>query len=354
MFKKIKTFFIKKKKADFLSRKNIIFLCVLLLSAFFLAPNNHLKWLGLSLCMFSSMANDSVQTLGTFLSSNSKVAWWKMWFYISTLFVITVVSTWLMTTRLDFLRLTSIPFDPNNNIFYFLSPILLIVLTYHGIPVSSTFLILSVFASQEALAAMLIKTFFGYFIGLIVNFILWEIIAKYFRKQIFSPGNKVVWQFIQWFSSGLLWVSWIINNTSNIVVYVEREFSFYNLCLFLFLGVAIIAFTIYNKGGPIQEIVDEKDGMKSFKITSVTNFCYAFILIKIAEISPVPIATTWVFIGILAGQEMGMAQINLNKKLTLREKYIFANKFIMKDLILAGSGVLISLIFALIKNVYTI
>ena len=35
-------------------------------------------WLGFAFAGYSAIANDSIQTLGTFISSNRKVKWWMM------------------------------------------------------------------------------------------------------------------------------------------------------------------------------------------------------------------------------------------------------------------------------------
>jgi hypothetical protein len=198
---------------------------------------------------------------------------------------------------------------------------------------------------------MLAKTFIGYSVGFFISYFLWEYLIKVFKKGLFvCEKKKTFWRFIQWMSSGLLWVAWLTNNTSNVAVFVPREFTLWGLILFLIIGVTMIAFVFYNRGGPIQEIVTNKNGMNNLKSTSITNVCFALIILGIARVTPIPMATTWIFIGILAGQEMALQSIESQKILTLKEKYHRSHDTINKDLILAGSGIIVSLIFALIKN----
>jgi hypothetical protein len=344
----------KKRKINFMSRQNFIFLLTILSLAVLFSPFERLKWVGATLCIFSAMANDSVQTLGTFLSSNSKTSWWKLFIFVGVLYSITMISGWIVTNgRLDFMRLKSIDYTPEHTIFHFLAPVILIVLTYNKIAVSSTFLILSVFAPQSTVGAMLLKTFIGYFVGLFFSYILWSFLINKTGQKLFTePKKKKSWKILQWISSAVLWIAWLTNNSGNMVVFLPRVFSVYGLCLYLVIGLAMLAFVIYNRGGPIQEMVDTKCGMDSLKTTSVTNFLYAFIIMGVASLSPIPMATTWIFIGILAGQEMSMAPVLFDRIMTLKEKVITSWGSISKDVMLAGSGLLVSLIFALANSIY--
>ena len=349
--------FIKNKKINFLSKRNILFLLIVLAIMVILSPiSMKLKWIGLSLAMFSTMSNDSIQTLGTFLSSNSKVKWWKLWLYISTLFIVIILIGWLNFDRsLDFNRLHDIPYDPNFDIIHLVAPLLLITLTYNRIPASTTFLILSVFSSQNMVTFMLIKTFCGYIIAFIFSFLLWGFLYKYFDKLLVSndvDSKKSKWKFFQWTSTGLLWMAWLTQNTVNIVVYVPRHFSLYELILFIFVGIAMIGFIFYNKGGPIQNIVNEKKDMNNIRSTTMINLCFAFSIIFMSLSNTIPMATTWVFIGVLAGRELSMVKHDNTIGINSKGKYKEAKKVILKDLFSAGLGITISLIFSMLNNTF--
>lgn len=344
------------KKISFLSKKNSTFLLLVLALIIILSPMDvRLKWLGLALSMFSTMTNDSIQTLGTFLSSNSKVKWWKMWLYIGSLFTITMLIGWFgFNHELDFERLYDIPYNSHINIMHFIAPILLIILTCNKVPVSTTFLILSVFSTQDVLGFMLVKTFAGYILSFIFSFALWTFFHKFFKK-IFedkSESRMRKWRIFQWASSGALWVAWLLQNTSNMVVYIPREITAYGLILIILLGLAMIGFTIYNRGGPIQEIVNEKTDISNIHSTSMINLNLAIMILIMTYIGTIPIATTWIFIGILGGRELSLARDGDSQLSSLKDRNKAAIKFILKDLALAGFGIAVSLIFYFLNTLF--
>ena len=325
---------------NLLSKNNLLFLIAVLILTLIVAPSNKLDWIGVVFMMFSTMSNDSIQTLGTFITSNSKKSWIKLWLYISILFLTTLILTWFFNGhRIDFNRLLSIPYQDDNDIMHFVPP----------------FLILSVFASQRAIGAVLIKTLGGYIVGFILSYILWRILLKFCKIFLLNEGSTKrmkKWKNLQWISTGILWIAWLTNNTANVAVYLPRTFSIYSLILFAFIGIIFIGFIFYNHGGPIQEIVSKKKDMTNTRSTSIINLSFAFIIFVFGQINHIPMATTWVFIGILAGRELCIAQLENDGVLTLKERYKHARKLIFKDLILAGLGIAISLSFTIINNNY--
>jgi hypothetical protein len=53
-------------------------------------------WLGFMFAAYSAVANDSIQTIGTFLSSNSHQKWYVLWLFIGGIFLITVTYSWFI------------------------------------------------------------------------------------------------------------------------------------------------------------------------------------------------------------------------------------------------------------------
>jgi len=54
-------------------------------------------WFGFLLSSYAAIANDSIQTLGTFIASNTGiVAWWKQWIWIALIFNGTTIYSWAM------------------------------------------------------------------------------------------------------------------------------------------------------------------------------------------------------------------------------------------------------------------
>ena len=344
-----------KNTSNFLSKKNLAFLALIFCIVLIFSPDTHIiQWVGLYLTMFSTMSNDSIQTIGTFLSSNAKVKWWILWLYIVSLFVFMVLFGWIYYDHiLDFHRLSTIPYDPNLNIMHLLAPVLLIFLTCNKISVSTTFLILSVFSSQNTITFMLIKTFSGYCVAFFVSFLLWFFLLKFFEKQFYTLNSKntKIWIVLQWISSGFLFCSWLTQNIPNTIVYIPRLINLHSLILFIILGICTIGFTIYNKGGPIQDIVDKKTDISNIKATTIINSTFAIIILLMNQINKIPVATTWIFLGVLGGREMGLIKYEKND-LPLKTKFLIAQKAILKDLIYACLGIAISLIFYMISETY--
>ncbi len=104
--------------------------------------------IGFCLAAYSIVGNDVPQTLGTFISSNAHRPWWVLWLFISTILVVVLIYGWYASGVGDasYGRLETIPF-PEGGVtwLYIVPPILLLFLTKYGIPVSTTFLVLTDF-----------------------------------------------------------------------------------------------------------------------------------------------------------------------------------------------------------------
>ncbi|MEX2362065.1 MAG: hypothetical protein WD597_00525, partial [Balneolaceae bacterium] len=51
-------------------------------------------WVGFFFAGYSAIANDSIQTIGTFLASNMDKKWWILWLWIGGIFLLTVFASW--------------------------------------------------------------------------------------------------------------------------------------------------------------------------------------------------------------------------------------------------------------------
>ena len=96
-------------------------------------------WMGLGflLSAYSVIANDSIQTLGTFLASNKeRFSWYTLWGAASLAMIFTLVyGWWFYNGDIAFERLTQIPFQ-KIQWYHALAPAILLLLTRIGIPVS--------------------------------------------------------------------------------------------------------------------------------------------------------------------------------------------------------------------------
>ena len=51
-------------------------------------------WLVFFLASYSAIANDSIQTIGTFIASNQDKKWWVLWIFLGGIFVFTMLYSW--------------------------------------------------------------------------------------------------------------------------------------------------------------------------------------------------------------------------------------------------------------------
>ena len=105
---------------------------------------------GFLISMYSCVSNDVIQTLGTYLSSSKKFPTWVIWSFTSAVLILTITLGWMINDGdMSFGRLERIPFPDNFTLVHVLPPIILLFLTKYGIPVSTTFLILSIFSASN-------------------------------------------------------------------------------------------------------------------------------------------------------------------------------------------------------------
>jgi len=266
--------------------------------------------LGFLFASYSVIANDSVQTLGTFIASNSrKYKWYTLWLATSSILIITLVIGWYLNGGdISYGRLDSIPLAETFKWYHALAPLTLVFLTRFGIPVSTTFLVLSIFAPSAVLEDMLIKSFLGYSVAMVVAFVSWKVLSTFFNE--YSPVNKVnekFWVVIQWVTTAILWSTWLSHDLANIAVFLPRELSAYWMMTCILVLVIGLGYMFYNKGGRIQNIVLEKTSTRYVRSATIIDFFYALILLVFREISNVPMSTTWVFVGLLAGREFAIS-----------------------------------------------
>ena len=154
--------------------------------------------LGFLFAVYAVTANDSIQTLGTYISSNRDIKWYWMFGYMGSIFLFTMIQGFSINDpafgRLD-------KFEPITIQWYHaLAPLVLVALTRLKIPVSTTFLVLSVFATSIVMEQMLVKSFVGYAVSFVFACGSWYLISKYFlqflMKSLFAKirsNNLSLW-----------------------------------------------------------------------------------------------------------------------------------------------------------------
>ena len=60
------------------------FICASFLLAMFVTPYpQYAMWAGFLFAAYAAIANDSIQTIGTFIASNQDKKWWVLWIFIN-------------------------------------------------------------------------------------------------------------------------------------------------------------------------------------------------------------------------------------------------------------------------------
>ncbi|MEN0004783.1 MAG: hypothetical protein AAF798_11590 [Bacteroidota bacterium] len=280
-----------------------------------------IMWVGFILAGYSVVGNDSIQTLGTFLSSNEDRPWYVLWLFAGSILTATLVYGWAnYGGDVSYERLSKYPLPDPFAWYYILPPLVLMALTRTGIPVSTSFLILTFF-NEKNLNSMVIKSLSGYgvaFMAAIVIYILiTKVVEKRFIENPITTKERNIWVPLQWLSTGFLWSQWLIQDFANIYVYLPRDISLTSLIISLTILLSLLAYIFYSKGGAIQEIVKAKTNTVDIRSATIIDATYGIILYYFKELNNVPMSTTWVFLGLLAGREIAL-RFRLEQKLTAK------------------------------------
>lgn len=247
-------------------------------------------------------------------------------------------------------RLEKFDYPTNIQWWFLIPPLILLIITRFGIPVSTTFLILSFFTPKNMLA-MLFKSLMGYAVAFGTAIVLYLAIAKilearFNQVELDKTKNELkVWTVIQWLSTAFLWSMWLVQDFANIYVYLDRDLSFGMLLLSLGIILTMLAYIFYTRGGAIQSIVTSKTNTNDIRSAAIINFVYGAVLLFFKEWSNLPMSTTWVFLGLLAGREYAL-RARLFRKVDAQ-----LHKMVLSDLGKATLGLVVSIALVVIINV---
>ncbi len=460
-------------------RSFLIFIILAFMAAMFSTPYAQVAmWVGFIFAAYAAIANDSIQTLGTFIASNQDKKWWVLWIFIGGIFIATMSYSWLTVdeagvtvftqenkeelldktliniskkdnnyvewniqetdfegssnyeteylnedygtcfyinennelchvykisgkevkstynqyetlfflnlvtqekgtvdlstkTNLDgneikeklvyklypdgivdgdvsHARLSAKGFEKSPRNFHFLqiaAPIFLLILTRLRMPVSTTFILLTSFAvGPAAVGKVLAKSMSGYILAFALGLIFFMLVAK-ISKKYFVGKAKFGWTITQWLTSGTLWAVWLTQDAANIAVYLNRSMGGGSFLAFISIIAIGLGLLLYFKGGRIQKIVTEKSVVTDVRFATLIDFIYCIILFYFKLHSKVPMSTTWVFIGLLAGREIGMAIMKSGENSMLK-----SIRLGLKDMIYALIGLVVSIVIAIGVN----
>lgn len=311
--------------------------------------------LGFALSAYAIVANDSIQTLGTFIASNKERPWWQLWLFSSSILVAVLLYSWLVHNGdPSYGRLDTFPYDPNvYGLIHVIPPIALLILTRYGMPVSTTFLILTFFESKN-LEPMIKKSLFGYGLAFVCAMGVFWVVHK-LLLSVEGPEeahahetleerehHTLLWSFLQLASTAFLWSQWLIQDLANLFIYFPHSpeplpVGWLILSLALMVGMQALIFK--DGGGEIQEIVNQKSGSRDVREATIINLVYGAVILFFKEYSNMPMSTTWVFLGLLAGREVSY---RLAEGAGLRSTW----RMIFMDLGKATLGLVVSVVLA--------
>lgn len=328
-------------------------------------------WMGFILAAYSVVGNDVIQTLGTFLTSNEqRVKWYYLWAFAGGIMTIILVIGYLGLGNqlglggddIAFDRLDKIDIPAKLSWFYVLPPLVLMLVTRMGIPVSTTFMILTFF-SFKSLGGMVQKSIMGYLIAFAIGIIIYTLITRITEKKFIQVPldgserdglwtNQKFWTVAQWLSTGFLWTQWLTQDLANIYVYLGKDNISTGSFLFsLIILLGLLGYIFYSRGGKIQDIVRSKTNTADIRSATFVDLIYGVVLLIFKQNilglwdAKLPMSTTWVFIGLLAGREIAI-RWRLDNKLERNEI-----KSIIMDLGKVFLGLVISVVLVLLISV---
>ncbi|QCR24673.1 hypothetical protein [Pontibacter sp. SGAir0037] len=332
-------------------KKFLYFIAFSLIAAGIVYPYPSLAmWVGFAFAGYSAIANDSIQTIGTFIVSNEDKKWYWQWLFMGLIFLVTVTYSWVtLAGDVSFQRLATPGLDQAPQQFVYLqlaSPIILLLLTRFRVPVSTTFMLLSIFtATSGTIVSMVNKSLAGYAVAFGSAFVLYLLLSRVIKRFIKGEAH-IAWTVAQWVISGFLWYIWLVQDLANIAVYLPRQLQateFIAFSGFIFLGLGAL---FYMKGDKIQHIINEKSEVHDVRSATIIDLVYALILYYFKEVNNLPMSTTWVFVGLLAGRELAMRIRAQDSAVHIGKTF----KLIGKDVVSVTIGLIISIILAVAIN----
>ena len=311
-------------------------------------------WMGIGFLFaaYSVIANDSVQTLGTWIASNNQRVNWKiMWGAASAVLIWALWYGWYMYGGdISYGRLNKIPFQ-EIQWYHAMAPGLLLILTRIGVPVSTSFLVLSAFASTFILEKMLMKSMMGYAVAAVAAYAIWIGVTKILdENKPVKEEHKVYWRVGQWFTTGFLWWTWLSHDMANIAVFLPRVIPVDLMIVISIIFVGGLWYMFREGGGKIQNIVLEKHNTRYVRSATIIDGVYWLILFFFKELNDIPMSTTWVFLGLLCGRELAMATMTGKEK--FKVVFPLIGKAFLKMMVGLGAsvGVVLSIHYIIVPN----
>ncbi|MFM1799562.1 MAG: hypothetical protein RLZZ117_1840 [Cyanobacteriota bacterium] len=283
------------------------------------------------------MGNDALQTLGPFLASQRGRGGRgpQALALAATLCAVLLLSWWAgggdpAWGRLDRFPLPD-PFRPTD-----LLPLgALLLLTRLGLPASTSFLLLTALAPPQ-LGGMVRKSLAGYGVAFALAALAYGGLAPWLEGRgalsaaaaaAEVAGAEVaavagaeeagaaeegrsgegIWLALQWLATLALWSQWLAQDLANIYVYLPRRLNLAELLVTLVVLCGAAWLLVALGGGPIQERLRGKRNSADPRAMTVVTLLYGGVLALFLGGDRLPLSTSWLFLGLLAGREVGLS-----------------------------------------------
>ncbi len=328
-------------------------------------------WLGFILASYSVVGNDVIQTLGTFLTSNEKkMKWWVLWAFASVILLAALINGYA-NADIDYGRLDKFDMPTTYHWYYLLPPLVLLSITRSGIPVSTTFMILTLFSlsaipndlpsmlsstfdTGTKLGGMIQKSIMGYILAFVSSIVIYLAITRLTEKRFIenpvTDKARPFWVVAQWATTGFLWFQWLTQDLANIYIYLKggNDLSITGFIISVLILVGLLGYIFYSKGGRVQDVVREKTNTADIRSATFVDLIYGIILyifkynyLGLFE-AKLPMSTTWVFIGLLAGRELAI-RLNLERKISIKTA-----RMVFSDLGKVFFGLIVSVVLVFV------
>ena len=308
---------------------------------------------GFLLAAYSVVANDSLQTLGTYISSNKTRTpqLVQMSFICSVTVIVLMLGFFLNNGDPAWGRLETFELPEPFSWVYVIPPIAVLALTQWGAPVSTSFLVLSSFKPAN-IGRLLGSSLSGYVLAFALGLAgyglgIWLLERWVFLQNKEGKDFNSVWYGLQWVSTGFLWSMWLVQDLANIFVFVPRKLDVVPMALCMAVLCVGLCFLVAFGGGPIQAVLQTKTNTSDLRSATVIDFFFGLCLLYKTFLSTFPLSSTWVFLGLLGGREIALRikEQEFDVTFTHRESGNLG-KIIGGDLWKASIGVVVSLVIA--------
>jgi hypothetical protein len=255
------------------------------------------------------VGNDSLQTLGPFLSSNRQrtPASLQMAFLVLLTAAVLTLGWWLHAGDPAWGRLADFPLPESFSWVDLLPPLAALLLTCWGAPLSTSVVLLTAVAPAN-LGPLLLKSLAGYGLAFFLALLLYGLLLWPLERALqgADPADGPPWLALQWLSTAWLWSQWLVHDLANIFVLLPRQLGAGAMALSTALLCGGLCGLVAWGGGPIQQVVQGKTNAGHLRSATVIDLLFGGLLLALARWSPMPLSTTWVFLGLLAGRELGL------------------------------------------------